>query len=68
VVEIIRLEKEGPRSAVGVMEIPRADGKRDIFYYSVSTPLEKKVEIEKRGFEYRRSWDLPWEIIIDQRR
>ncbi len=68
IVEILKLEKEGPQGAVGVMEVPRSDGKRDIIYYSVSTPEEKKALLRQRDFEYQKSWELPEHIILDQRR
>jgi len=68
IIEILKLEKEGPQGAVGVMEVPRADGKRDIIYYSVSTPEERKALLRQRDFEYQKSWELPEHIILDQRR
>jgi len=70
IVEILRLEKgdQAPQAAVGVKEIPRADGKKDLLYYSVSTPEERKARVREEQFEYQRSWEGPGPIIIDRRR
>jgi len=52
---------------VGVKEIPRQDGKKDIIYYSVTPPAERKGRVEEKRYEYRKSWEVPEKVIIDRR-
>ena len=69
IIEILKLEKKDsdPQAAVGVREVPREDGKKDIIYYSVSTPEERKAKKREEQFEYEKSWESP-PVIIDRRR
>ena len=69
IIEILKLEKgdKDPTAAVGVKEVPREDGKRDIIYYSVSTPEERKARKREEQFEYEKKWETP-PVIIDRRR
>ncbi len=52
---------------MGVKEIVKEDGQREIIYYSVSTPAEREANVQKRQHEYQKSWEIPEKIIIDRR-
>ena len=51
-------------SSVGVQEVSRPDGGRDIIYYSVTPPEEKQARQQAEIHKQERSLDIPNSAII----
>jgi hypothetical protein len=62
-------EKLSPGSpkGVGVVEVPRADGRKDKVYFSTMTPEEESQNAAAEREKVDRSWDMLRNIIIDRR-
>jgi len=62
-------EKHLPGSAagVGVLEIPRPDGRSDKIYYSTMTPEEELQKGNEEKEKSDRSWEMLKNVILDKR-
>lgn len=54
-------------SSVGVQEVSRPDGGRDVIYYSVTPPEEKQARQQAEIHKQERSLDIPNSAIIIRR-
>jgi hypothetical protein len=54
-------------SSVGVQEVSRPDGGRDVIYYSVTPPEEKQARQQAEIHKQDRSLDIPNSAIIIRR-
>jgi len=61
-----KLSPGDPRG-VGVLEVPRADGRKDKIYFSTMTPEEESRNAAEEKEKGDRSWDMLRNIIIDRR-
>jgi hypothetical protein len=63
-----KLEKFSPGNhrGVGVLEVPRADGKKDKIYFSTMAPEEESRNATEEKEKGDRSWDMLRNIIIDR--
>jgi hypothetical protein len=57
----------GSPRGVGVVEVPRADGRKDKIYFSTMTPEEESQNAAVEKEKEDRSWDMLKNIIIDRR-
>jgi hypothetical protein len=57
----------GNPGGVGVVEVPRADGRKDKIYFSTMTPEEESQNAAAEKEKGDRSWDMLRNIIIDRR-
>jgi hypothetical protein len=61
-----KFSPDNPRG-VGVLEVPRADGRKDKIYFSTMTPEEESRSAAEEKEKSDRSWDMLRNIIIDRR-